>query len=143
MNTIHPIDKDVFWDALMKIIEDSVNVQSFNTWFKPISLEDISDHSLVISVPKAYFSSWLEELKISRNCANLEIISPYFDNTPVNTLQKIIDATKPRQVRIYLPKKKGASTTNSVISIVIKHQRIPGIATDICIMLFHIFTNLY
>ena len=61
MNNINPLDKDIFWDAFLKTIEDSVNVQSFNTWFKPIKLEDVNDHSLVISVPKAYFSSWLEE----------------------------------------------------------------------------------
>jgi len=48
--------------------------------------------------------SWLEELKINRYCTNLEIISPYFDKTPTKTLQKIIDATEPNQVRVYLPR---------------------------------------
>lgn len=49
-------------------------------------------------------SSWLEGLKISRHCENLEIISPFFDNTPAKTLQKIIDATQPGRVRVYLPR---------------------------------------
>jgi hypothetical protein len=48
--------------------------------------------------------SWLEGLKLSRNHANLEIISPHFDHTPDKTLQKLISATEPRQVRIYLPR---------------------------------------
>jgi len=45
----------------MKTIEDSVNLQSFNTWFKPMKLLDISEQTILVSVPKAYFSSWIEE----------------------------------------------------------------------------------
>jgi chromosomal replication initiator protein len=55
------IEKQMFWDRFLKLIEESVNVQSYNTWFKSISLADITDSNIVISVPKAYFSSWLEE----------------------------------------------------------------------------------
>lgn len=46
----------------------------------------------------------LENLNIFRYCENLEIISPYFDKTPIKTLQKVIDAVKPSRVRIYLPR---------------------------------------
>ncbi|GAF84362.1 unnamed protein product, partial [marine sediment metagenome] len=38
-----------------------MNVQSYNTWFKPLVLMDFSPDSIVISVPKTYYSSWLEE----------------------------------------------------------------------------------
>ncbi len=55
------IDNNVFWDNFLKIIEDQVNSQSFNTWFKPLRLLDLNQNSIIISVPKAYFSSWLEE----------------------------------------------------------------------------------
>jgi chromosomal replication initiator protein len=58
MNTI---EKNIFWDKLLKGVEERVNVQSYNTWFKPLSLHDLSDDSLVISVPQPYFASWLEE----------------------------------------------------------------------------------
>ena len=59
------VEKHIFWDRLIKNIEERVNVQSFNTWFRPLSLDDINDRSLVISVPRPYFSSWLEEHYLS------------------------------------------------------------------------------
>ena len=55
------IEKHIFWDRFLKIIEERVNVQSYTTWFKPLVLIDFSSDSLVISVPKPYYSSWLEE----------------------------------------------------------------------------------
>ena len=61
MNHTHPLDKNIFWDNFLRTIEESVNVQSFNTWFKPMQLIDLTDHNIIVSVPKAYFSSWLEE----------------------------------------------------------------------------------
>lgn len=58
-------EKQNFWNRFLEIIEDSVNVQSFNTWFKPLKLIDITGHTVSISVPKPYFSSWLEEHYLS------------------------------------------------------------------------------
>src|SRR5210317_1238997 len=46
----------------------------------------------------------LDELKLYRDCENLEIISPYFDKTPAQTLQKVINAVEPSRVRIFLPR---------------------------------------
>lgn len=54
-------EKNIFWDRLLKGIEERVNVQSFTTWFKPLVLKELSKDTLVISVPQPYFSSWLEE----------------------------------------------------------------------------------
>lgn len=54
-------ESSLFWDRFIDIIRDSVNTQSFNTWFKPISLVDINDSTISIAVPKPYFASWLEE----------------------------------------------------------------------------------
>jgi chromosomal replication initiator protein len=62
---MNAIEKNIFWDRLLKGIEERVNVQSFNTWFKPLSLHDFSDDSLVISVPQPYYASWLEEHYLS------------------------------------------------------------------------------
>ena len=55
----------------------------------------------------------LEDLKLDRECENLEIISPYFDNTPAQTLQKVIDAVDARRVRIFLPQHPDGSAAVS------------------------------
>ena len=61
MNYTAPLEKSVFWELFLKTIKESVNIQSFNTWFKPLSLIEHTKDKIIISVPKAYFSSWLEE----------------------------------------------------------------------------------
>ncbi|MDX2476466.1 MAG: hypothetical protein QNL05_03795, partial [Gammaproteobacteria bacterium] len=51
----------------------------------------------------------LENLKLYRHCENLEIISPYFDKTPGQTLQKVINAVKPSRARVFLPQNADGS----------------------------------
>lgn len=46
---------------------------------------------------------WLEELKLGGRDWNLEIISPFFDGDPEPTLEALIDALRPREIRVYLP----------------------------------------
>lgn len=55
----------------------------------------------------------LEDLKLFRYCENLEIISPFFDNTPSKTLQKVIAAVGAKRVRIFLPKNADGSAAVS------------------------------
>ncbi len=52
--------KDV-WDECLEIIEDNVNYQTLNTWFKPIVPIAINENTLVIQVPSQFFFEWLEE----------------------------------------------------------------------------------
>lgn len=59
------IEQNIIWARLLKCIEERVNSQSFNTWFKPLTLFDLTDSLLTISVPHSYFSSWLEEHYLS------------------------------------------------------------------------------
>ena len=61
MDHLSTLEKHMFWDRFLKYIEDRVNIQSFNTWFKPLSIVELTTDSIVIAVPKPYFSSWLEE----------------------------------------------------------------------------------
>ncbi len=49
------------------------------------------------------FSAWLEEEARIPQDWNLEVISPYFDKANANTLVHLLDATKPRQTRVFLP----------------------------------------
>ncbi len=45
------------------------------------------------------------ELKLSRDTYNLEVISPFFDETAeAGTLADLIDAVQPRETRVYLPR---------------------------------------
>jgi len=59
------LDQHIFWDRFLEVVKERVNNQSFNTWFKPLGIVDLSEDSLVISVPKSYYQSWLEEHYLS------------------------------------------------------------------------------
>ncbi len=61
MNSESSVDRHIFWDRFLDIVRERVNNQSFTTWFKPLGIADLTEDSLVISVPKPYFQSWLEE----------------------------------------------------------------------------------
>jgi hypothetical protein len=58
-------------------------------------------------------SEMLGDLKLDRECESLEIISPYFDHSPAQTLQKVIDAVDARRVRIFLPQHPDGSAAVS------------------------------
>lgn len=47
------------WSRLLSAIEKRVNHESFNTWFKPISLLDIGQSAVVLSVPDRVFEDWI------------------------------------------------------------------------------------
>lgn len=48
------------WKECLSIIEDSINPQSFTTWFKPISPVGLEQNNLTIQVPSQFFYEWLE-----------------------------------------------------------------------------------
>jgi chromosomal replication initiator protein len=62
---MNALEKKIIWDRFLEGIEERLNAQSFNTWFKPLTLLELTDGSLTISVPQPYFSSWLEEHYLS------------------------------------------------------------------------------
>jgi chromosomal replication initiator protein len=49
------------WSACLDLIKDSVNTQSFKTWFEPIVPMGLGDGKLTIQVPSQFFYDWLEE----------------------------------------------------------------------------------
>jgi chromosomal replication initiator protein len=49
------------WENCLSIIKDNVHVQSFKTWFEPISPVKLENNVLTIQVPSQFFYEWLEE----------------------------------------------------------------------------------
>ena len=49
-------------------------------------------------------SQWFSDLRLSRREWNLEIISPYFDQSGAGPLTDLIDTLGPNEVRVYLPR---------------------------------------
>ena len=51
----------VVWNKCLKIIQDNVNPQSFQTWFMPILPIGLKNNILTIQVPSHFFYEWLEQ----------------------------------------------------------------------------------
>src|SRR6478735_5075270 len=49
------------WNSCLQVIKESVNEQSFKTWFEPIVPVNLQDAVLTIQVPSRFFYEWLEE----------------------------------------------------------------------------------
>ena len=54
-------DYSSVWDRCLGTIRESVNEQSFKTWFEPIKPVKLEGSSLTIQVPNNFFYEWLEE----------------------------------------------------------------------------------
>jgi chromosomal replication initiator protein len=48
------------WQECLSIIEQSINPQSFTTWFKPINPVRLDESNLTVEVPSHFFYEWLE-----------------------------------------------------------------------------------
>lgn len=55
------IDKETVWADCLRVIEESIPAQSYNTWFKPIVPLKCQNDVLTIQVPSQFFYEWLEE----------------------------------------------------------------------------------
>ena len=49
-------------------------------------------------------ADWLEELRLGGGDWNLEVISPYFDGRGSAPLQRLLEALRPQETRVYLPR---------------------------------------
>ena len=49
------------WTACLEMIRDSINTQSFKTWFEPIVPLHLRAGQLTVQVPSQFFFDWLEE----------------------------------------------------------------------------------
>lgn len=54
-------DKHILiWENCLRFIEQNIEPQQFNTWFKPIRPVSIVNSELTIEVPSSFFMEWLE-----------------------------------------------------------------------------------
>ena len=54
-------DFNQVWENCLAVIRDNVSLQSFKTWFEPISPIKLANSVLTIQVPSQFFYEWLEE----------------------------------------------------------------------------------
>ncbi|TXB63676.1 chromosomal replication initiator protein DnaA [Vicingus serpentipes] len=54
-------DFTTIWENSLQIIKDNVSLQSYKTWFEPITPIKLKDKVLTIQVPSQFFYEWLEE----------------------------------------------------------------------------------
>jgi chromosomal replication initiator protein len=49
------------WDEALSVIRSRVSRQSFEAWFRPLSLGPVEDHRIHILLPNRFFKEWFEE----------------------------------------------------------------------------------
>jgi chromosomal replication initiator protein len=54
-------DFNQVWENCLSVIKDNVSLQSFKTWFEPITPLKLNNQVLTIQVPSQFFYEWLEE----------------------------------------------------------------------------------
>ncbi len=49
------------WDEALSVIRTRISRQSFEAWFRPLSLGSVEDHRIHILLPNRFFKEWFEE----------------------------------------------------------------------------------
>lgn len=49
------------WENCLSIVKDNISLQSYKTWFEPITPVKLKSNILTIQVPSQFFYEWLEE----------------------------------------------------------------------------------
>lgn len=49
------------WQQCLNLIRESINPQSFTTWFEPIQPVTLVNQNLTVEVPNQFFCEWIEE----------------------------------------------------------------------------------
>ena len=56
-----PREVDMVWEKCLRIIQENIPAQSFQTWFEPIRPFKLNGKVLTIQVPSQFFYEWLED----------------------------------------------------------------------------------
>jgi chromosomal replication initiator protein len=54
-------NRSELWSRCLQSIQEKVPRQSFETWLRPTEILSLSDEAVVIQVPNAFFSEWIEQ----------------------------------------------------------------------------------
>ncbi|MDI6776065.1 MAG: chromosomal replication initiator protein DnaA [Syntrophales bacterium] len=52
---------DILWEKSIKIIQEKVSPQNFETWIKPIKIASLDKNNISLSVPNKFFRDWVVE----------------------------------------------------------------------------------
>jgi chromosomal replication initiator protein len=52
---------DNFWQQVLENIKGQININSFETWIKPIIFQSLDEKKLVLEVPNNFFRDWVAE----------------------------------------------------------------------------------
>jgi chromosomal replication initiator protein len=56
---------DNFWEQVLESIKGQINVNSFETWIKPVIFRSLDEKNLVLEVPNNFFRDWVAEHYLS------------------------------------------------------------------------------
>jgi chromosomal replication initiator protein len=74
---------ETVWGECLSFIKDKVTESSFDLWFKPIRIEEITESEVVLTVPNRFFKEWIEDnypqlVKEALEQANSAGLTPVF-----------------------------------------------------------------
>jgi len=52
---------DLLWDKTVKIIQEKISKQNYDTWIQPLKISSVEGETVNLSVPNKFFRDWLVE----------------------------------------------------------------------------------
>ena len=98
INSLEAIQEshEELWRKSLEIIRENVNPRSFQTWFSPLKVLDISEDTITLGVPNKFFCEWLDNhyLKLLKNAVaqvtgqSLQVRYQVLDERPYSPYSK-------------------------------------------------------
>jgi chromosomal replication initiator protein len=85
------------WDEALSVIRSRISRQSFEAWFRPLSLGTVEDHRINVMLPNRFFKEWFEEHYLGLLRSALEDLM--FSKVQVNLLLPEKESSSPKPVR--------------------------------------------
>src|SRR6266487_2254812 len=66
------------WQEILNYLKTKVNTQSYQTWLRPTSFENVAQGVLTVRVPNREFQEWIQEQYSSHIKEAIELLKPGF-----------------------------------------------------------------
>lgn len=91
------------WNSILEQVQTHVNIQGFNTWLKPTSLNHNGDSQLYVNVPNHEFQQWIQE---NYHAQILQVAREKFGIETITYVPEVVETPEPPPAAIGKPQPK-------------------------------------
>lgn len=135
-------DKKILWNKFLRIIQDNIPVDSYNTWFSPIIPLSYTNNVLTVQVPSQFFYEFIEEQFL--DLIQQALYHIYGENTSLN-YRILVDTENDKSVELPGSKATSYKKQDGKVSVKVTSpfDRVEAVEFDSQINTRYTFNNFF